>query len=431
MMIRKIVFFIKENQLLKQGVTFTLFAAINNGLNFLLIFILSLSLTKPDFGTLNLFNIAVLIFSVLISLGTQSYFSVVFFKKSKKYVRDVLNSILIVSFVTFAILSFIILISPQSLTQLIGFSKLYQFYALVICFFQLFYNINLEVYRLEESTIKYGLMTLVWVFLNFTLTLYFCISLKLGWTGRVDAQIIASVLLFAVNIGILLKNSYIKFIFPQKKHFIRVLKFGLPLIPHNSTVWIRQGFDRFLINYYLGAITVGVFSFAYTFSGIIMMIGTAFNSTNSVFIFKTLQNKNVSETKIILSKQIIQMIVVFFVITILGLTTGVALIKLVIPKYNDAISYLIPLCIAAFFQCVYYLFVNYLFYFNKTRVLMYITFSISVFHFLASVVLTKYSALLTSYLTLISNFVIAILVIIYTNKIYPLYIFNKKMSQNE
>lgn len=431
MKIRRISFVFKENKLLKQGVAFTVFAAINNGLNFLLIFILSLFLSKQDFGVLNLFNIAVLIFSVLISLGTQSYFSVVFFKKTKKYVGSVLNSILVISIVTFAVLSFVILFSPQSLTQLIGFPKLYQFYALVICFFQLFYTINLEVYRLEESTIKYGMMTLIWVFLNFTITLYFCISLKLGWTGRVDAQIIASILLFIINLVILIKNDFLKFKLPNKNHFIRVLKFGLPLIPHNSTVWIRQGFDRFLINYYLGAITVGIFSFAYTFSGIIMMIGTAFNATNSVFIFKTLQNKNISETKVILSKQISLMIVVFFLITILGLTTGVVLIKFVIPKYNDAIPYLIPLCIAAFFQCVYYLFVNYLFYFDKTKTLMYITFSISVFHFLVSVILTKYSALFTSYLTLISNLVIAILVIIYTNKIYPLYVFNKKMSHNE
>jgi len=423
--IKNIVSSYKENKLLKQGITFTLFATINNGLNFLLIFILSIYLTKQEFGVLNLFNIVILVFSVLISLGTQSYFSVVFFKKTKNYVRKILNAILIVSGITFVFFGVLILFESQSFADFIGFSKLYQFYALVICFVQLFYTINLEVYRLEEASIKYGLMTLLWAFLNFSITIYFCVSLKYGWTGRVDAQILASLILFFGNLIILIKKDYIKLELPRRSHFVKVLKFGLPLIPHNSTVWIRQGFDRFLINYFLGAITVGVFSFAYTFSGIIMMIGTAFNSTNSVYIFKTLQKNDIENGRKVLSKQIYLMTIIFLLITVIGLITGVLLIKFAIPKYVDAIPYMLPLSLAAFFQCVYYLFVNYLFFFNKTKRLMYITFSVSVFHFMISVLLTRYSALYTSYLSLLSNMIITILVIVYSNKIYPLFNLNK------
>lgn len=419
-MIKALFLNIKSSTSIKNGILFTFFATVNNGLNFLLIFILSVYLSKEDFGVLNLFNVLLLIITVIISLGTQSYFGIVYFKKNKYYLNKVLNAIFIISVITFIILIIFIIVFSTFLTNILGFSTIYQIYALIICFFQLFYSINLEIYRLEEKPIQYGMMTLVWLLLNFIITLVFCICFKYGWVGRVDAQVIASLILIVANVVFLRKKGYLKIDFPRWSFYSKVLKFGLPLIPHSSTVWIRQGFDRYIINLYFGATLVGAYSFAYTFSGVIMMIGTAFNATNSVYIYKNLQKNDIEQTRRVLSKQIYIMTFIFLFVTIIGILVGYLIVLFFIPKYTDALKFMIPLGLAAFFQCIYYLFVNYLFYFNKTKNLMYITFSISIVHFACSFFLTRYSVVFTAYLSLISNILICLFVAYFANKTFPL-----------
>jgi O-antigen/teichoic acid export membrane protein len=419
-----------KNSLVKKGIAFTFFSTINNGLNFFLILILSIYLSKEDFGILNLFNVLFLIISVLISLGTQSYFGIAFFKRKRDCLIRSLNSIVVISSVVFLFLGIIIFAFPQTLENILGFSTKYQFYALILCLLQLFYTTNLEVYRLEEKPLCYGVLSSIWAIVNFLFTIVFCIFLHKGWTGRIDAQLLSALIIFLINIIILYRKEYLKFKRPHKRHYIETLKFGLPLVPHNSTVWLRQGFDRYIINFFHGAIVVGSYSFAYTLSGIILMIGTAFNATNSVYIFKRLSDPDISDRSV-LSKQIYLMTLLFGVITIFGGVVSYCLITFFIPKYIDAIPYLLPLFLAAFFQCVYYLFVNYLLYYNKTKTLMYITFSISIFHFLLSLLLTKYSILCTAYISLLSNFIICILVIFHANKTFRLFnIVNKYKIRN-
>lgn len=416
-----------KNKEIVKGAIFTFFATLNNGLNFLLIFILSVYLSKDDFGVLNLFNTFILIITVFISLSTQSYFSVAYFKKSKEELERTVNSIVIISFLTFLCFLIVIFLFSDKISILIGFSTKYQIYAVIICFLQLFYTFNLEIYRLEEKPIKYGVLTSVWVVFNFLITLYFCLILRQGWFGRANAQILSAIIFFVFNIYFLNKRGYFNWKFPHKKDFVESMKFGLPLIPHNSTVWIRQGMDRYFLNFFYGAALVGSFSFAYNFAGIIMMVGTAFNATNSVYIYKNLKKGENEQIKKKLISQIKIMSALFFIITIVCILVSYLIIKFALPKYIDAIPYLLPLCLMGFFQCIYYLFVNFLFFFNRTKTLMYITFSISLLHLGFSFLFTRYSSIYTAYLGLISGIIICILVILQSNNIYPLFNLKRKI----
>lgn len=414
-----------ESTNFKNGIIFSLFSALNNGLNFLLIFILSIYLSKSDFGTINLFNTFLLISTTVISLGTQSYFSVAFFKKSNEELTMVLNSIILISLITFSLLTVSLFIISVVLEINIGFIFKYQFLGLLICFFQLIYNLNLEVFRLEEKPIYYGILSILWISLNLLITYYFCVNLSGGWIGRVNAQLIASILIFILNIYLLKKHGYLKRVIPQIIHLKESLHFGIPLIPHTSSVWMRQGIDRYFINFYHTTAMVGSFSFAYNFAGIIMMFGTAFNATNSVYIFKNLGNEFSEEIRLKLLKQTKLMTLLFFIITLISIVSVYFFIKILLPKYNDSVPFIIPLCLMGFLQSVYYLFVNYLFYFNKTKLLMYITFFVSVFHVFISFVITMYSTVYTAYLGLFSGLIICILTIYYSNKLVPLFNYKK------
>ncbi len=411
---------VKNNSNFRNGILFTLFAFLNNGLNFFLLLILARYLAPEGYGTLNLFNTTITILTILVPLGTVSYVSVSFFKKEYSEFKKVLNTVFILSFISLLLLFTLLLACYSFLSGVLGFSIEFQIISLLICFFQVFNLVNLDIWRLEEKPVKYGIYSLCVVLLNFGLTLLLVLSYNMDWEGRVYAQLSVAIIFFFISIFFLIHRGFLKFHKWKDLPIKETLSFGVPLIPHQISNWLRQGIDRYIINYFVSTASVGLFGFAFNFANIIHMIGIAFNASNSVFIYKNLKDDNIQVRKK-LKEQTRFMCLLFTVITVLVLVGAYIFIPYIFPKYIDSIPFLFPLCLGALFQCIYYLFVNYLFYFKKTKGLMYITASVSILHLILSFIFTRYSTLFTAYITLFSNFVICALVIVYSQKIYPIY----------
>lgn len=409
-----------KNTVIKNSLIFTFFALLNNGINFLLTLYLADILPKSDFGVLNLFLTLILVFTVLIPLGTQGYISIIFFKKSKEYINKVVNGIFTISSCAFIGITLITTLVYPLTKPFLELPLLYILIAILICFLQILYNTTLEIYRLKEQPIKYGLISLFFVLLNVGLTYFLCVRQNYGWEGRAISQLISISICALLSLSILHRLGYRLNPSFNKNIYRKVLSFGVPLIPHSSSVWIRLGLDRYIINFFHGSAVLASFSYVYNFSGLILMVGTAFNASNSVLIFKSIRDENQLVTEK-LRKQTIIMCFFFLGLSLISMILVVFLTHIFFPKYEDSNQYIFPLFLAAFFQCVYYLFVNYLFYFKKTKLLMYITFSISLLHFILSMIITRYSVIGLAYLNLLSNLIICSLVIYYSHKVYPIF----------
>lgn len=410
---------LKNNSNIKNGILFTFFAFLNNGVNFLLLIILAGYIAPYGYGQLNLFNTSITILSILISLGTNGYIANSYFRKGEEYFKKVVNIVFTIATTVLILFTAIILLIGFRLENVLGYPVIYQMIALLVCFFQLFNTVNLEIWRIKEEPIKYGLYSFCVILLNFSLTIFLVISCQMDWEGRVYAQLIVGIIFFVVSLIFLIRKKILTFQYPNLSILKDTLKYGLPIIPHLSSGWIRQGMDRYIISYFWNASYVGLFSFALNLSNIINIVGLAFNASNSVYIYKNLSNE-IETTKEQLLKQIMIMSVSFFILTLIIWGTTYLLIPVFLPKYENSLPYLLPLCFASFFQCIYFQFVNFLFFYRKTRELMYITVSVSLIHLCLSFIATKYSSLYTAYLNLFSNFFICIFVIIYSQKIYPL-----------
>jgi len=154
------------------------------------------------------------------------------------------------------------------------------------------------------------------------------------------------------------------------------------------------------------------------FANVIMIVGNAFNQTNSVYIYKNLSADNQTDVKRRLRKQTLFLTALFVVITIGVILLSSLFIPLAFPKYTGAIKYIPFLCIGGFFKCLYLQFCNYLFYYKKTLGLMYITFSCSILHATLSFCLTKYSIFYTTIISAAVDFLITMLVFVYSRKFY-------------
>lgn len=169
-----------NSRLLKNTFLFSFFSFLNNAIGFFLILLLAKYFSPEEYGYLNLFTTIVTIFSMLISLNTLGYFTISFFTSSKEELKDIINCSIIVS-LSVAICFLIIIIVFSGVSYgVIGIEYQYQLIALIICFFQVFNNLKLEIWRLEEHPIQYGIFSLSMVLLNFGLTLFLVIQLKTG-----------------------------------------------------------------------------------------------------------------------------------------------------------------------------------------------------------------------------------------------------------
>lgn len=405
-----------QSKNIKHGMLYTMFSFVNSGISFILLLILARFLTPYDYGQLNLFTTFVTLVNIIITLCTTSYISVSFFQKSKEKVKQIILIALGTTTVMLMIISLTLLLIPGFIEKSIGVPIKYLWLGILICYFQVFNSINLEIWRLEEKPISYGIYSVSFAICNFILTFWLIVGLKFGWEGRVYASWLLGILYFLISILFLIKRRYLVITKPSISLIKETFGYAIPLLPHTSFYWLKQGLDRYIINFFHDQTVVGYFSFAMNLAAIIGIVGTAFNATNSVYIYKKLA-EGYRNNRDNLHKQIRVMTVVFLVISIGVIFFAFGLIYWVLPKYSGSGKYIIPLCMASFGQCIYLLWVNFLFFYKKTKRLMLITVTTASLQVILSLWLTRYTSIYTAYIAMFISFITALSVYITTKNV--------------
>lgn len=407
---------ILNSQNFRHGVLYTLFSFINNGISFILLLILAHFLRPTDYGHLNLYSTFVNLLSIIIALCTASFVAVSYFQKKKEELQEIIIVVAGVATLMGILLSLILIAFPHFASAVIGVEIKYLLMGICVCYFTVFNNLNLDIWRVEEKPVYYGLYSLSFAICNFILTIWFIAGEHLGWEGRVYAQFILGILYFIISCVFLFNRKYLVFKLPSKSIILETFIFSLPLIPHSASFWIKQGMDRYIINYFYDATIVGYFSFSMNLAAIITMIGTAFNATNSVYSYKQLNSHDEGAIRK-LKIQAKIMSVIFLSVCILVIGGSYILIHFFLPQYNQSLNYILPLCLGAFFQCIYYLWVNYIIFYKKTVRLMNITLGTAILQLALSIWLTRYSSLFTAWVSMTISCLTVLLIYFYSNKL--------------
>ncbi|WP_025835221.1 oligosaccharide flippase family protein [Bacteroides stercorirosoris] len=405
-----------RNRNARNGVLFAMYSMLNTGINFIVMMLMAKYINPNSYGSLSLFTTLISFLTIFICLGTNGFIGVNFFVSEKDKIRRLVNVVLITSIFIFFFLLFTFIVFRGACERLMGLSFLFLFLAILYCLLHVVISLLLDIWRLEEKVGKYGILSISYVLSNLVFTLIFVGVNHLDWHGRVYAQLLTCIVFFSISIFVLKKKGYLINILPLKKDFKESYKFGIPLLPHGTSFWLRQGLDRYVINAFMLQSVVGLFSFAVNISNIIQIIGMAFNASYSVYIYKMLSSQE--KTKIFcIKRNCVYLSMCYLVITIVIYVAALFLLPVVFPQYIDSRIYLFPLCIASMFQCLYLVYVNILFYYKKTKQLMYITFPLAIIHAVLSVIFTKYGAVYAAYIALFVNALIALTVYLYSQKI--------------
>lgn len=404
-----------HNKVIRNGSLFSFYSFFQKGISFILLIILAKFVSPTDYGEMNLFNTAATLIGYFVGLNTAGYLSISYFanKKIEEFKKD-FTIIILINIFSSLLLCICILPFLSSLASIISLTPSLLIAALLLAFFRIFLDIALNYYRVQEKVISYGVLSCSNSLLTAALVLFFVLGCKQGWHGYVEGQLLTLILISIISLYLFKKWDLYTFRGLTINRFKTIVLWGIPLIPHLATIWIRQGMDRYIIEYNHTIADVGIFSFALNLTNIIIMIGTSFNNTFSVNIFKTLSlNIPLIERKNILKKQNKKIFIVYIVSTILIVLGVIIFIPLIMPNYSSAIKYFLILSLYGICQCFYFQYCNYFFYFKRTKTLMYITFCSSLLHLLLSWILTPFSLIFTCWIYVI----IQILIVVITKKI--------------
>lgn len=399
-----------------RGGLFSLFSFFNKGLNFLLLIVIANFLTPDAYGELSLFTTLVSLTGYVICLSSEGYVAVSYFKDSESGYKSTLSSIFILPCIVLVLLCGIIGILNMFTDRLFDLNIKNIYYALFISFFTVYVNVILDYFRVKEKILMYGKISCSYALLNFVLTLFLIIYFQTGWHGRVFSLLGCSLIYALFSILFFVKERKFSFNSISLSLVKKVIIWGIPLIPHLASTWIRQGGDRYIIKANYDMAEVGIFSFALNLVNILCMVGVAFNSSNSVDIYKSLSEPTDS-TIGRLRGCTRKMLLLYAVISIVLLLACMLLVPLLLPQYADSMVYFSLMVPYGYLQCIYFLYCNYLFFYGENKQIMKITFITSIIHLILSFVLTRYSLYATAIVYTITQLLVIIFLRLKVTKI--------------
>lgn len=196
---------------------------------------------------------------------------------------------------------------------------------------------------------------------------------------------------------------------------IETLKYNIPLVPYYfSTVLLNQA-DRLMIKEYVNYEKAGIYNVAYSIGMMLFIVSGALNLSLQTFLFKKLKNKDTNKkSNLIIMGTIIvavgALMIILFSPEIILILGG--------KKYIEAIWIIPPVVISVLIMFIYQQFINLLFYFKKSKGIMFISIISAIINILLNFYyIPKYGYYAAGYTTFISYMLMLILYYFFTKKI--------------
>ncbi|WP_313264700.1 oligosaccharide flippase family protein [Sphingobacterium sp.] len=410
------------SNLFKSSLIYTFCDAINKAVPFLILPLLSYYLVPGDYGIIANFNVLLAIVTIFIMIGVDGAISVNYYKFTKDdLARYIFNACLLTSIMTVAII-IIFSLFHHLIYEFVKVPRHYLFLLVLMAFGATITSINLSLWRLEEKALNFGVYEISQTVVNIGISLLLVISYNMGWAGRVDGMLVAAMSFGLFSLILLYRRGYLK-INVDKLYIKDILYFGIPLIPHALSFWIRSGIDRIYITKFINESATGLYATGFQFGTLVSFLTLSFNNAFTPYLYKSLSVDNPEE----LNQNKIKLVkITYFGIGVLIITcllftlcSNFILETFFSSKYIQAKEFVFWAILSQTFQGMYLLFVNYIFFAKQTKALASITFFCACLQLVLSYFAIKtYGPLGGAYSTVIISFVNFMMVAFFSNKVY-------------
>ena len=419
---------LKNNGVLKNTIIYTFTDGISKGLSFILLPIVSYYLTPAQLGIAVNFDVLQSIIMLLAGQAVVNALPYFFYERSKENITLLVSNLIWIILVCCIILSSLILIFNTTIKEFLHINIGLQILTIVSTIAILICNINTTLYRLEEKVLCFSFSQIVQSIIQILLTIVLVIWLKMEAIGKIYSIVFTYSIMGSIHLYLLFKRGYIKF--KLSIHDIKsLLNFGIPLLPHSLSFWIKSGFDKILLTTFCGLSMNGLYSMAMSFGSIYTIFNNAFNNAYVPYLQKRLSH--LDKVDILVEKrEIVKLSYKIYLLFICLYFLAIILCWIVIHyildnKYEQSFQFIPWILLSLTINSFYSLVIQYPYKAKKTFGLGMITFTSSIIQLLLSYIFIrlfnedgiKYGIVLGSSIT-------TIWVWWYSNKVFPMPWFN-------
>jgi O-antigen/teichoic acid export membrane protein len=272
------------SKVLKNTFIYLLGSIIPKMSGFILLPIYAAYLTPSDYGIINSIQSLNQLFIILFSLSLPAAIYRLYWDYQSQ-IKEFLSTI----FWAVLILSSAVLITSLLFSNILNkmFASItfypYFFLGLLTFYIVNFYDLPNRQLILSERPKRFITLSLSKYFLNAGLVLSLVVYKGYGAYGYLLGNLISAIIILPFYLKILQKQLIVRLNFKILKN---VTKYSLPLIPTFLVVWVMDFSDRIFIERYNGLADVGIYSLAYTISGLVLILSGAWESSFRPLFFK-------------------------------------------------------------------------------------------------------------------------------------------------
>ena len=423
-MVLKALNIFKKSSLVRDTFIYTLTDAFGKALGFIILPFLSYYLTPDDLGLATNFTVLTSITVLLagsVMVNALPYF---FYDQNNEERRSFISNLLILCSVICLILLAVFFLFRNTAINYLKLNFEVILLAIPVTLAQLIQNANLVLFRLEEKPKLFAIYQVSYILLHIILMVVMVIVFRLGGYGRIYADIIAFMIMAVFHFYRLVKGGYIELRI-NYKYIKDLLKFGIPLLPHSLSFWLKGGADKIIITNFCGLYQNGLYSMALTMNSIYNLVSNALMNAYVPSLQKRLtsltpENEKTEKNSII--KQNYLIIAVFSIIAVLSVVGAWILLNYLVElKYKESFKFVPLLILGQWIYCIYNLSIQYIYKEKKTLILGAITFLGSLVQiFLTWLFVRFWGVMGVAYAAVIGSIIISFGIFVYSNKVFPM-----------
>lgn len=404
----------KVTKLLKNSGLFAISTFGSKILTFLMVPVYSYVLSTAEFGTADIY---MTVLNLLVPIVSLSIFDAIFryaINNSKENSIEYFETGITFSFIASAV--FIVL--GTIITYVLKLDALNSAILIATVIFQVFLSALQQFAKAVNKVSAFSVSAIIYTLSYLLGNILFLVVFKFGITGYLVSYMLAGVISVLYLCFTVLSQEFkgVKFAFKLNK-LKEMLGYCVPLIPNAVLLWIITASNRFFLLHYCGVESNGIYAVANKIPLVLSLFtGVFFQAWQISAIDETKEKNNDFSARII--NGLVSMSAV-------GASVILLLSKFVIDtffneQYADASKYIPFLLLSVVFQCFASFYGTIYIAYKKTTAVMTTSAIAAIISVLGNVILMpKYGVQAACFTTMISFFVMWLIRMFHTKRIYP------------
>jgi O-antigen/teichoic acid export membrane protein len=392
---------------------------LNKTIPFLLLPFLTNYLRPEQFGMIEIFVLSAGFMDMLVCFSVDSAVGRAYFESSGKDQFAVyIGTAFLLVIINFLIVTSFIVIFQKQLFHLVKLPVEWLLLAPVFVLSKCVTLTNLILWRMEKKTVSYALYLIPYSIMDIVLSIALVVAIR-DWPGRIIGMVATAIVFAVISQWVLRKRGYLKMLW-NTSNARSILRYCMPLLPHNLSSWIKGSLDLFIIATFVGIEGVGIYGVSVTIGKGILLIVESFAQTWMPHVYSILSDGNSGK------KRLVQQSYVYMLCLLVIAVIYIIIVPYVFPwfigvEFLNALKFVPFLVVAHLFDGWYRVFVIYIFYSKKTEIISILTALTGVIHVPLLLILVKEFGLMGAAIAISFSSLITFLSVVWiSNKVFPM-----------